>query len=50
MAGGAVAAIGFSTPAAQERLPWILAMPLIGGVSFALWIGIWSCARLVLIG
>ena len=33
---------------AEEHLPWLLAAPLIGGVSLGLWLGIWQLARLVL--
>ncbi len=35
---------------AQERLPWPLATPLIGVLSFGLWLGIWQLARLALGG
>ena len=38
------------TICADKPLPWALATPLIGGVSFALWLGIWQLARLALDG
>ena len=33
---------------AADRLPWVLALPLIGGLSFGLWLGLWEIARLAL--
>lgn len=35
---------------AEERLPWMLAMPLIGGISLGLWLAIWRLTRLALAG
>ena len=35
---------------ADKPLPWVLAAPLIGGVSLGLWQGIWLLARLALGG
>ena len=33
---------------AEERLHWMVATPLIGGVSLGLWMAIWQIVRLVL--
>ena len=33
---------------AEERLHWMVATPLIGGVSLGLWLCIWEVARLAL--
>lgn len=33
---------------AEGRLPWKLAIPLIGCLSLVLWVGIWQLARLAL--
>lgn len=30
----------------QDRLPWSLAMPVIGVLSLGLWLGIWQFVRL----
>jgi hypothetical protein len=32
------------------RLPWTLAVPLIGGLSLGLWLAIWEVAQLALAG
>ncbi len=47
-----IAARAIAVPAtdAEERLPWSLAAPLIGGLSLGLWVGIWQLARLALGG
>lgn len=34
----------------EDRLPLVLAMPLIGGLSLGLWVGIWQLGRLALGG
>jgi hypothetical protein len=33
---------------AEGRLPWTLAVPLIGGLSLGLWLVIWEIAQLAL--
>ncbi len=35
---------------AGRPLPWLLAAPLIGGMSLGLWLGIWRVAQIVLAG
>ena len=35
---------------AKERLPWALAVPLIGGLSVGLWLVIWEIAKLAVAG
>jgi len=34
----------------EERLPWILAVPVIGGLSLGLWAVIWQLVRMVIAG
>jgi len=34
----------------EARLPWTLAVPLIGGLSVGLWLVIWEIAQLALAG
>jgi hypothetical protein len=38
------------TAAKRERLPWLVAGPLIGSLSLALWFGLWKLALRVLYG
>jgi hypothetical protein len=50
MARDMVATRGAPGVKAEGRLPWILAVPLIGGLSVGLWLVFWEIAQLAFAG